>query len=59
MRFTANEEGFDTGGKTISRKMRSLRKSSMGAKLSVQEEQDLKASLSDIGRDEERRGKDK
>jgi uncharacterized protein YegL len=59
MRFTANEEGFDTGGKTISRKMRSLRKSSMGAKLSVQEEQDLKASLSDIGRDEERRGTDK
>jgi len=59
MRFAANEEGFDAGSKTISRKVRSMRKKSMGAKLSVQEEQDLQASLSDIGRDEERRGKDK
>jgi uncharacterized protein YegL len=59
MRFAANEEGFDTGSKTISRKLRSMRKSSMGAKLSVQEAQDLQASLSDIGRDEEKRGKDK
>lgn len=59
MRFAANEEGFDTGSKAIGRKTRSLRKSSMNAPLSVQEEQDLKASLSDIGRDEERRGKNK
>ena len=59
MRFTANEEGFDQSSKAMSRKMRSLRKSAMGAPLSVQEDQDLKASLSDIGRDEEKRGKDK
>ncbi len=60
MRFVANEEGFDRSSKAISRKMRSLRKSAMGAPMSVQEDQDLKASLSDIGRDEEeRRGKDK
>ncbi len=59
MRFTANEEGFDRSSKAMSRKMRSLRKSAMGAPLSVQEDQDLKASLGDIGRDEERRGKDK
>jgi hypothetical protein len=30
----------------------------MGAKLNIQEEHDLKASLSDIGREEERRDKD-
>ena len=58
MRFVANEEGFDRSSKAISRKMRSLRKSAMGAPMSVQEDQDLKASLSDIGRDEERRGKE-
>ena len=59
MRFNANDEGFDRSSKVISRKMRSMRKSIQGAPLSVQEEQDLKASLSDIGRDEDRRGKGK
>ena len=59
MRFSADHAGYDSSSKAMSRKMRSLRKSSMGATLSLQEEQDLKASLSDIGRDEERRDKDK
>jgi len=58
MRFAADNEGFGRSSRAISRKLRSLRKHSMGAPVSVQEDQDLKASLSDIGRDEERRGKD-
>lgn len=57
MRFSADKEGYYSSSKVMSRKMRSLRKSSMGAPLNLQEEHDLKASLSDIGRDEERRDK--
>lgn len=57
MRFSADHSGYDASSKVMSRKMRSLRKSSMGAPLNMQEEHDLKASLSDIGRDEERRDK--
>lgn len=58
MRFSADNEGYHSSSKVMSRKMRSLRKSSMGAPLNLQEEHDLKASLSDIRRDEERRDKD-
>ncbi len=58
LRFSADHAGYDSSSKAMSRKMRSLRKSSMGAKLNIQEEHDLKASLSDIGREEERRDKD-
>lgn len=58
MRFSADHAGFQSSSKAMSRKMRSLRKNSLGAKLSLQEAHDLKASLSDIGRDEERRDKD-
>jgi len=57
MRFSADKAGYHSSSKAMSRKMRSLRKSSMGAPLSLQEEHDLKASLSDIGRDEEGRDK--
>ncbi|MBJ7260173.1 MAG: VWA domain-containing protein [Chthoniobacterales bacterium] len=58
MRFSADHAGYDSSTKAMSRKMSSLRKSSMGAPLSIQEEHDLKATLSDIGRDEEHRDKD-
>lgn len=58
LRFSGDHAGYDSSSKAMSRKMRSLRKRSMGAKLNLQEEADLKASLSDIGREEERRDKD-
>lgn len=58
MRFAADKAGYHASSKVMSRKMRSLRKSSMGAPLNLQEEHDLKASLSDIRRDEDRRDKD-
>ena len=58
MRFVSDDMGFRSSSAAISRKMRSLRKSSACAELTLQEEYDLKAPLSDIGRDEERRDKD-
>lgn len=52
MLYSADADGYHSSSKAISRKMSSLRKRSVGAPLSVQEEQDLKASLSEIGDDE-------
>ena len=57
MRFAADDQGFAVSSRVMSRKMRSLRKSQMGHQLSAKEAFDLKASLRDIGRDEEGRGK--
>ena len=57
MAFAADEDGFDTSSKAISRKMISVRKASSGYNLSPQEQEDLTGSLSQIGRDEEEKKK--
>jgi len=58
MSFAADDDGLHVSSRSISRKMTSLRKQAAGASLSIAEEQDLKSSLSDIGREEERGASD-
>ncbi|MBJ7327424.1 MAG: VWA domain-containing protein [Chthoniobacterales bacterium] len=54
MNFAADDDGLHVSSRSISRKMTSLRKQAAGESLSIAEEQDLKSSLSDIGREEEK-----
>ncbi|MEI7864128.1 MAG: vWA domain-containing protein [Chthoniobacterales bacterium] len=59
MNFVADEGGLYVSSLSISRKMSSLRKKAAGESLTAAEQQDLDNSLSDIGRDEEQRRRNK
>jgi len=57
--FVADGPGFHSSNTAMSRKVRALRKSSAGLKMNIQEESDLKACLSDIHEDEDRKNREK
>lgn len=55
MRFSSSAQGFRSSSRSISRKMSAMRKQATNQSMTVQESQDLKSSLSDIGDQEDRK----
>jgi hypothetical protein len=59
MRFSSSAQGFRSSSRSISRKMSAMRKQATNQSMTVQETQDLKSSLSDIGDEEDRKDQKK
>ena len=57
--FVADGPGFHSSNTAMSRKVRALRKSAAGLNMNLQEESDLKACLSDIHEDEDRKNRER
>lgn len=57
MEFSPDENGYHSSNQAVSRKMRAVRKSSAGVAMSLQEQSDLNAPLSQIHKEEDRKAR--
>lgn len=55
MQFCASPKGYSSSSRSISRKMRAVRKQATNQSMTMQETEDLDSSLSDIGDEEDRK----